>query len=280
MDKGFIRKLIDIEIRLGFLHIPSHGVEIMPNEKTKVDVFLDDRDKLTSLSYNSSYRRLFGLTSWYKKHNAKPGDEVKVKILNKQPSFIYKFNFRPAEKLKDQISEEKEAKELIDLSGVSSVSKGDIVEDRIKDLIILYGQGLLNVYKPVSDTEGIDLIVVKSGTFQPIFIQVKGRFALRSHRAILVDINLKTFNPHHSYFVVAAYFNPATLEIDDNILLIPTKEIKENAIVISTRNIQRCRVINQLDPESRGKWAKFVIKKSELANKLLEKFQEIETYFK
>ena len=36
----------------------------------------------------------------------------------------------------------------------------------------------------------------------------------------------------------------------------------------------------KLDPESRGKWAKFVIKKSELANKLLEKFKEIETYFK
>ena len=35
MVKKFIRKLIDVEIKLGFLHIPAAGIEIMP-EKNKV----------------------------------------------------------------------------------------------------------------------------------------------------------------------------------------------------------------------------------------------------
>lgn len=35
MTKGFSRKLIEVEIRLGFLSIPSRGTELMPEEKTK-----------------------------------------------------------------------------------------------------------------------------------------------------------------------------------------------------------------------------------------------------
>jgi len=37
----------------------------------------------------------------------------------------------------------------------------------------------LSVYKPVTDSEGIDLIVVKNGVFQPVFLQVKARFNLQ-----------------------------------------------------------------------------------------------------
>jgi len=279
MTKGFSRKLIEVEIRLGFLNIPSRGTELMPEEKTKVDIFLDDSDRAQSLSYNPDYKRIFGLTAWYKKHKAKPKDEISLILIKESPP-TYRLKFEKAEPVVDQRAREKEAKELIDLSGLSSTSKGDIVEDRVKELILLYGQGLLNVYKPVSDTEGIDLIIVKSGIFQPIFIQVKSRFNLQKNRAIIADISLKTFNPHHSYYVVIAYFNPANLEINDYILLIPTNEVRENAVIVNTKYGQRYRVATQLNPESKSKWAKYIIRKSELANKLLEKFEEIARYIK
>ncbi len=279
MTKRFKRKLIEVEIRKGFLHIPSQGIELMPDENRKVILFFDQKEKATTSSYNSTYRRLFGLTSWFRKHAANPGDEVVVTLL-KEPLYSFRIEFEQAEKSQDDISGEKEAKALIDLSGISSVSKGDIVEDRVKELIVLYSQGLLSVYKPVSDIEGIDLIIVKSGIFQPIFLQVKGRFNLQKNRSIIADINLKTFNPHHSYYVVIVYFNPFTLEINDNILFIPTVEVKEKAVLIKSNYGQRYRVGTFLNPHSKSKWAKYLVKKSELANKLLEKFSEMEIYLK
>lgn len=279
MARGFTRKLIEVEIRLGFLSIPSRGSDLMPEEKTKVNVFFDDIEKVISLSYNPDHKRLFGLTGWYKKHEAEPKDEVILKIIKETPP-TYRLTFEKTESAEDLRGQEKEAMELIDLSGLSSTSKGDIVEDRIKDLIVLYGKGLLNVYKPVSDTEGIDLIVVKSGIFQPLFLQVKGRFNLQRNRAIIADISLKTFNPHHSYFVVIAYFNPSTLEIFDYILLIPTEKVKDNALIVNAKYGQRYRVTTLLNPESKSKWAKYLIKKSELSNKLLDKFEEMARYIK
>ena len=279
MTKGFSRKLIEVEIRLGFLSVPSQGAELMPEERMKVDIFLDDEGKALLLSYNPDHKRLFGLTAWYRKHEAKPKDEVILNLIKEKPP-TYRLTFKKAEATEDLRAKEKEAKKLIDLSGLSSTSKGDIVEDRIKELILLYGQGLLSVYKPVSDTEGIDLIIVKSGIFQPIFLQAKGRFNLQKNRAIIADISLKTFNPHHSYYVVIAYFNPSTLEIDDYILLIPTEKIKENAVIVNTKYGQRYRVTTQLKPQSKSKWAEYLIRKSELANKLLEKFEEMAKYIR
>jgi len=279
MVKGFSRKLIEVEIRLGFLSVPSKGTELMPEEKTKVDVLLDDEEKSLFLSYNPDHKRLFGLTGWYKKNKAKPKDEVILRMVKETPP-TYKLSFKKAEPAEDLRTQEKAARELIDLSGLSSTSKGDIVEDRIKELVLLYGQGLLSVYKPVSDTEGIDLIIVKSGIFQPIFLQVKSRFNLQKNRTIITDISLKTFNPHHSYYVVIAYFNPSTLEINDYILLIPTEELRANAVIVNTKYGQRYRVTTQLNPDSKSKWAKYIIRKTELADKLLGKFEEMARYIK
>lgn len=82
METGFSRKLIEVEIRLGFLSIPSKGTEIMPDEKTKVDVYLDNENEIRSLSYNPDHKRLFGLTQWFRKHKANPKDEVTLRLIN------------------------------------------------------------------------------------------------------------------------------------------------------------------------------------------------------
>jgi len=94
-----------------------------------------------------------------------------------------------------------------------------------------------------------------------------------------MDINKKTFTPHHSYFVVGAYFNPQKLEIDENVLMIPSLEVEKGILVKSGRK-ECIRIQNYLSSESRGKWAPFLIKKVDLANKLLEKFEEMAKYIK
>jgi hypothetical protein len=115
--------------------------------------------------------------------------------------------------------------------------------------------------------------------FQPIFLQIKGRFNVQKRGYFLMDINKKTFNVHHSCFVVGAYFNPQEMEINNQVLLIPSDKIAK-APTVSSNTGERYRVSNYLNVSSKGRWAPYLTKKSELANKLIEKFEEIEKYIK
>ena len=269
MTKKIIRKLIEVEIRLGFLHIPAAGIEMMPSNDGKIVVVIDGKDN--ELTYNAKHKRIFGLVRWYKTNNAQVGDEV---VFEKNGS-KYSLSFKD----KSQETPLQEAEKLLDISGLSSQAKGDIVEERIKELIVLQGQGLLSVYRPVTDTQGVDLIVTKAGMFQPIFLQIKGRFNVAKVGFFLMDINKKTFTSHHSYFVVGAYFNPQKMEIDENVLLVPSLEVEKGTVVKSKRG-ESLRIQNHLSPDSQGRWAKFLIKKTDLANKLLEKFEEMAKYIR
>jgi hypothetical protein len=269
MIKKFVRKLIDVEIKLGFLHIPAAGIEMMPEKDTKIAVAIEGKEN--QLTYNAKHKRIFGLVRWYKAHNVRVGDEV---VFEKDGS-KYVLSFKD----KSQETPLKEAETLLDISGLSSQAKGDIVEERIKELIVLQGQGLLSVYRPVTDTQGVDLVVTKAGMFQPIFLQIKGRFNVEKRGYFLMDINKKTFTPHHSYFVVGAYFNPQKVEIDENVLLVPSIEVEKGPVVKSARG-ESLRIQNHLSPDSQGRWAPFLIKKTDLANKLLEKFEEMARYIK
>ncbi len=269
MKTKIVRKLIEVEIRLGFLYIPASGIELMPENNSKISVNIDG--KSTELTYNATYKRMFGLTKWYKAHSVKVGDEV---VIGKEDG-RYSISFKDI-RIETPI---KVAESLIDISGLSSQAKGNIVEERIKELIVLQGQGLLNVYRPVSDTQGIDVIVTKNGMFQPIFLQIKGRFNVEQQGQFIMRINKKTFTPHHSYFVVGAYFNPKRLEIDENILLIPSDDVAK-APIVQTKQGERYNVTTALGDSSKSRWAKYLIKKSELADKLIEKFEEIGKYIK
>lgn len=216
------------------------------------------------------------MTSWYRENEVSIGDLIIITKKENKYIFILKKSYsRSSEK------EQEEAKEIIDLSDLSTQAKGDIVEERIKELLVLYGQGILSVYKPVTDTEGIDLILVKNGQFHPIFLQIKGRYNLHQDRSLILSVKVKTFNPHSNYYVVGAFFNPKTLEIEENLLLIPSKDLVKNAIVVSSkRNGDLYRVVSSIDNNSNGKWTKYIVKKTELASKLFEKFSQIEEQLK
>ena len=264
-----IRKLIAVEIKLGFLHIPASGVAMMPDGNGKISALLDGQRK--TLTYNAEHRRIFGLVGWYRQHGAKVGDEITLEKTGNQ----FRLAFETAE-AKPALEE---AKALIDISGLSSQAKGNIVEDRIKELVVLQGQGLLSVYRPVTDTQGIDLIVTKNGMFQPLFLQVKSRYNVEESGTFIMRIGSRTFVPHHSYFVVGAYFNPKRLEIDENLLLIPSTEISKARKVKGNWG-EAYDVTTSLDRSSKSRWAKFLISKGELANKLLEQFEQIGRYIR
>ena len=280
----FEKKLIAIEIELGFLRVPKEGVGFMAPESSEVLLTFDDKPAIKS-TWNKKHQRIFGLTNFYKEKNAKPGDKVIVEFVSSRSGKtefykLYLVRTKPEDIKKEEITE-KEAEEIIDLSGLSSQAKGDIVEDRIKELVLLYGQGLLNVYKPTNDTEGIDLIVVKNGVYQPLFLQIKSNYKLHVGRNLLVKVGDRTLHPQHTLFVVGAYFNPKELEINDKLAFIPSEIVQKEGqkVKLSGTNTGH-RVTVSLKDGSTAKFTEYLVKKTDFVNKLLEKFKEIERYYK
>jgi hypothetical protein len=91
---------------------------------------------------------------------------------------------------------------------------------------------------------------------------------------------MKTFNSHHTYFIVGAYFNSSTFEIDDNLLFIPSEDVKNNGTVVNSKGDKRYRITTNILNPKKSKWAKYIITKQELVQAVLDKFDEMEKYLK
>ena len=270
------RKLIAKEIELGFLRVPKNLVKHFPKTNEKISCIIGDKKK--ELSYNPKYGRIFGLVGFFRDNGATPNDLVEVEMEDGKIRLSF---IKMSEKEKDFATiDEVEAEDIINVSDLSTQAKGNIVEQRIAELILLYGQGLLNVYRPIADIEGIDLIVVKKGVFQPIFIQVKGRFNLRKN-TFQIGVKKDGFNPHHSFFIVGAYFDPKKVDIFDYLVCIPSEEFVKRANIVRDGQKEALRVLRcRLMDGGRGRFADFIVKKENLVNKIFEKFQEIEKYLR
>jgi len=175
-------------------------------------------------------------------------------------------------------------KQALDVRGLTSTQKGRIVESRVQELLLLHGGGLLSVYTPASDIEAIDLIVLKKGEFRPLYIQVKGRFGLsgRGRKLYIQDIRAKSFRPHPLFYVVFAYFDPADLELYDNLFLVPSEDMERLGTVVGggRRGDKRYRIATSLNPTPRSKWYPYVCHKRELAAKLLTTIDQVYTLFR
>jgi len=257
------RKLIGVEKKLGFLYVPAEVRAMLPNENAELKVLLPGENKPKIKSYNSDHNRIFGLTPFYRKYDLSAGDMISVEVSQEL------INITLKEKTKIEDSEEKEDDNFIDVSGLSSQSKGNIGEDRIKEIILLYSQGLLNVYKPVIDDRGIDLIVLKEKIYNPVYIQVKTRFNVHKRNRLILTINGNTFKPHHSYYVIGLSFNQEKMEMDENILFIPSKEIPELASQLSDGSWRV--TVSLTNGKTTGKYKKYFVSKEELVNRLLER---------
>lgn len=256
------RKLIEVEKKLGFLYVPAKARELLPNENAEINMLLPGESTSSLKTYNADHNRIFGLTPFYKHHKLKTGDMLSVMVSE---------DLITVSLLKEEIMEnpEKEEDNFIDVSGLSSQSKGNIGEDRVKEIILLYSQGLLNVYKPVIDDRGIDLIILKEKIYNPIYIQVKTRFNVHKRNTLILTINGNTFKPHHSYYIVGLSFNQERMEMEDEILFIPSKEIPELASQLSDGNWRV--TVSMSNGRTTGKYKKYFVSKEELVNKLLER---------
>lgn len=268
------RQLIGVEIKLGFLYVPAQARDLLPSENEKVQVLLEGESKAKAKSYNADYNRIFGLTPFFKKHKLDKGDILSVQVSES----LIKVELAKSTIIEDQ--EETEQEDVIDISGLSSQAKGNIAEDRVKEIILLNSQGLLNVYRPVIDTRGIDMIVLKEGVFLPIYIQVKSRFQVKKKDQLILTIAKNTFKQHHANYLVGISYEPDSAEIGEDILFMPSKKVIEMASTVQNNGKKYYRIQVTYSKAKSSKYKKYFMSKQDFVESLLEKFETMSEMIK
>jgi len=192
------------------------------------------------------------------------------KFIRTKPGYFTLHNFEI--RVKDDVK----VKDITDVTkaihqlneNLSSREKGDIGEARIAELITLYGSEALTCYKPISDTEGIDLIVKKKGELDSVYIQVKTTFGYQE-RGFVSTVHEEKIVNKARMLIVFSYFDLSEGDLYPNLFCIPAPDFLK--LTQNEKKVTKDRVFTVgLNGMAESKYAKFMIEKRELANKILE----------
>ena len=152
-------------------------------------------------------------------------------------------------------------------SKLSSRQKGTISENRVAEMITLASAGNLSCFKPISDDDGLDLIVCPKGEFQPIFIQVKSRFKLQKSKSFIQNVGKKTFTPHKAFYLLFMLFDETDLEVKA-LWLIPSLDFEREAIFLKAGKSHKdtYRFASSASPKTKDKWKPYLITKEDKAD--------------
>ena len=152
---------------------------------------------------------------------------------------------------------------------LNTKQKGDIAEARVAELITLYGNEGLSCYRPISDDEGIDIIVKKRGVLDVVYAQVKSTYGYKD-RGFVSVVREKTIFNNPRMVLIFVYFDLSIGDLYDQVFCIPAHKFLE--ITNNSKKKQGGRVftVGLNNPEKSKKFAEFMIEKRELANKIIE----------
>lgn len=89
-------KLTRKPLELGFMYIPREWTHFFPIAETTAKILaVFDDEKEVELTYNPKYRRLHGLTDFYRKHDAQIGDVIEIEVLEPLKKFRFRFEKSP-----------------------------------------------------------------------------------------------------------------------------------------------------------------------------------------
>jgi hypothetical protein len=159
------------------------------------------------------------------------------------------------------------------ISECSTKQKGDIAEARIAELITLYGNKSLACYKPLSDDEGIDLIVKDKGSSKTIFVQVKSRFSHNPEKGVYVSTaKTSTVKNIRSMMMIFCFFDITKGDIWDYLWLIPASKFIKKASRLEG-GIRLGFVSGTRRGRKSNKWNKYLIDRRDLPNKIIEQMK-------
>jgi hypothetical protein len=194
----------------------------------------------------------------------------KSRFIKTGPSiFGLNNNFNVPEKI-EVTKEEKVYKISKD---VSAKQKGDIAEARIAELITLYGDTTLSCYKPISDDEGIDLIVKDKGSLKTMYIQIKSRFGDNPDEIFTATTKTSGMVDNYSMAVVFCYFDTEEGDLWDYLWFVSAPDFIKNANKLTGGNMLGF-VAGRQKKES-NKWDNYLIDKRDLANQIIAQMKRI-----
>ena len=230
--------------------------------------------EITSIALDSGILKSDGKTPWATM-SAILSTDISENNLNSpfyksEPGFYglkdkgYLDKIEPVEEISDDTPSTNEIKGY-----VNSQQKGNIGESRVAELLTLYGNEGLSCYRPVSDDEGIDIIVKKRSTLDSAYIQVKTTFGPSNGRGFVATVKDKNLITKSRMLYVFVYFDTTEGDLFDYIFCVPGPEFAKLTETEDNKNNQRTFTVSLNNPEN-SKYSEFMIEKRELANKVIE----------
>jgi hypothetical protein len=173
---------------------------------------------------------------------------------------------------KDVIIEERMPKISKD---VSTKQKGDIAEARIAELIILYGDTTLSCYKPISDDEGIDLIVKEKGSLKTMYIQIKSRFGSNPDEIFTATTKASSLADNYSMATIFCYFDTEEGDLWDYLWFVPAPDFVKMANKISNAGKAMLGFVAGRKKNGNNKWDQYLIDRRDLANAIIGQMKRI-----
>lgn len=185
-------------------------------------------------------------------------------------TFYLNKGFQPAKTTPEQAQEKK--KEAV-LSRVSSKQKGDIAEARVAELITLYGDTEVSCFKPISDDEGIDLIVKPKGKLKSLYIQVKSRFGGDPAEIYTATVKASGVIDNYSMAFVFCYFDTTDGDIWDYVWFVPAPDFLRKANKLQERSSLGF-VAGRKQSEG-NKWDEYLIDKTDLSTAIIQQLNKL-----
>ncbi len=168
---------------------------------------------------------------------------------------------------------EQEKKKQAIISNVSSKQKGDIAEARIAELITLYGDTEVSCFKPLSDDEGIDIIVKPKGKLKALFIQIKSRFGDDPTEIYTAIVKAGGSVDNYSMAYVFCYFDTKDGDIWDYLWFVPAPDFIKKSNKLQG-GVMLGFVAGRKQSES-NKWDEYLIEKTDLSTKIIEQLNKL-----
>jgi hypothetical protein len=170
-----------------------------------------------------------------------------------------------------ELTEEHEKREYKVSETLMSVQKGNIVEARVSELVLLYGVNL-SCYRPISDDEGIDLIVKEKGSLKSIYIQIKSNFSDDFSKPFVATVKKRSVVDNYSMAFVFCLFDTAKGDVHDYIWFVSAPDFIRMAH--KDKNDLLGFVSGKQKKDS-NKWDAFMIDKRDLAGRVMEQLKRI-----
>lgn len=169
-------------------------------------------------------------------------------------------------------SQDSKRKQAI-ISNVSTKQKGDIAEARVAELITLYGDNEVSCFKPISDDEGIDLIVKPKGTLKSLYLQIKSRFGDDPTDIYTASVKQGGVVDHYAMCYLFCYFDTKQGDLGDYVWLVPAPDFQRLA-----NQLQGGKTLGFVAGRKRAesnKWDAYMIEKTDLSGAIIDRLKQI-----